>query len=78
MKNAEGEWYVAYHGVGDGQDSDDVKKALGLIYKGSFKVGNRQKHKNCPDQFHPRKKLEWEFIAHLKSRQQKIMVDFLR
>ena len=48
MKNAEGEWYVAYHGVGDGQDSDDVKKALGLIYKGSFKVGNRQKHKNCP------------------------------
>ena len=57
MENAEGEWCVAYHGVGDGQESDNVKKAVGLIYKGSFKAGKGQKHRNCPDQFHPGKKV---------------------
>ena len=57
MENAEGEWCVAYHGVGDGQESDNVKKAVGLIYKGSFKAGKGQKHQNCPDQFHPGKKV---------------------
>ena len=57
MENALGEWCVAYHGVGSGQSSDDVKKVVGLIYKGSFKKGERQAHKDCKDQYHPGKKV---------------------
>ena len=52
MKNITGEWCVAYHGVGSGQPSDKVKEVTGLIYKGNFKAGSRQKHRNCPDQYH--------------------------
>ena len=57
MENVKGEWCVAYHGVGAGQTSDNIKKAVGLIYKGSFKAGGRQAHKDCSDQFHPGKKV---------------------
>ena len=53
MNNSKGEWCVAYHGVGCGQNSDKVKGIAGLIYKGGFKAGEGQLHKNCPDQFHP-------------------------
>ena len=53
MNNSKGEWCVAYHGVGYGQNSDKVKGIAGLIYKGGFKAGDGQLHKNCPDQFHP-------------------------
>ena len=52
MENVPGEWCVAYHGVCDGQSSDNVKRVTGLIYKGNFKAGNRQVHKNCNDQYH--------------------------
>ena len=53
MSNNPGEWCVAYHGVGSGQSSDDVKKVTGLIYKGSFRPGGGQAHKYCPDKYHP-------------------------
>ena len=57
MNNSPGEWCVAYHGVGYGQSSEQVKKITGNIYKGSFKSGWRQAHKNCPDKYHPGKKV---------------------
>jgi len=57
MNNSPGEWCVAYHGVGSGQSSDQVKKITGNIYKGSFKAGWRQLHKECPDKYHPGKKV---------------------
>ena len=47
MNNTEGEWCVAYHGVGNNQSSDSVKKIIGLIYKGGFKKGEGQVHRNC-------------------------------
>jgi len=52
MDNSDGEWNVAYHGVGGGQSSDQVKSIVGLIYKGSFKKGSGQVHQNCNDKFH--------------------------
>ena len=55
MENIEGEWCVAYHGVADGKKSNKVKKAVGLIYKGSFKKGEGQVHSKCMDQYHPGK-----------------------
>ncbi len=57
MRNVPGEWCVAYHGVGSGQSSDNVKNVTGLIYKSEFKPGGRQVHKKCPDQYHPGKKV---------------------
>ena len=56
-ENIPGEWCVAYHGVGIGQSSNEVKKITRLIYKGGFKPGRRQAHRNCNDQFHPGKKV---------------------
>ena len=53
MDNIDGEWCVAYHGVGIGQSSENVKKITRLIYKGSFKKGQRQAHYYCQDKFHP-------------------------
>ena len=55
--NAPGEWCVAYHGVGDGQDSEDVKDSTGKIVKSQFKKGMRQAHCDCEDQFHPGQKV---------------------
>ena len=52
MSNTSGEWCVAYHGVGRGQDSESVKKVTGLIYKGNFKPGTKQVHKDCADIYH--------------------------
>jgi hypothetical protein len=39
MNNQEGEWCVAYHGVGRYKDSDEVKKITSAIYKTEFKPG---------------------------------------
>jgi len=53
MNNFEGEWCVAYHGVG--RDSNEVKKITGLIIKGQkqkFKAGVCQAHSECKDKFH--------------------------
>ena len=55
--NATGEWCVAYHGVGSGQNSENVKNSTGKIVKSEFKEGPGQAHKNCNDQFHPGKKV---------------------
>ena len=55
--NAEGEWCVAYHGVGCGQNSEKVKDITGKIVKSEFKKGPGQVHKDCDDQFHPGKKV---------------------
>ena len=52
-----GEWCVAYHGVGSGQNSENVKNITGKIVKSEFKEGPGQAHKNCNDQFHPGKKV---------------------
>ena len=59
MDNSEGEWCVAYHGVGDGQESNQVKKATKSIVKGQKFFNDRgiQYHKNCEDRFHPGKKV---------------------
>ena len=37
MSNSEGEWCVAYHGVGRFYSSEDVIRTVGLIYEGGFK-----------------------------------------
>ena len=58
MDNCEGEWCVAYHGVG--RDRDDVKKITGLIIKGQkqkFIIGANQAHSTCEDKFHKGKKV---------------------
>ena len=57
MNNSPGEWCVAYHGVGSGQDPDNVKDITGKIVKSKFNPGGGQRHSNCPDQFHPGKKV---------------------
>ena len=57
MDNIDGEWCVAYHGVGNGYPSDEVKKVLGLIYHGGLKAGKGQLHENCPDHYHKGKKV---------------------
>ena len=57
MDNAPGEWCVAYHGVANGQSSQNVKDVTGKIVKATFKKGSGQAHANCPDQYHPGKKV---------------------
>ena len=57
MNNSPGEWCVAYHGVGRGKTSDEVKKITGLIYKTTFKEGWAQAHENCWDQKHSGKRV---------------------
>ena len=57
MDNSPGEWCVAYHGVASGQSSDNVKDVTGKIVKSTFKKGGGQAHADCPDQYHPGKKV---------------------
>ena len=60
MNNIEGEWCVAYHGVGRYLGSNKVKDITGKIIKGEklkFKPGNAQVHKDCDDKFHKGKKV---------------------
>ena len=57
MNNSDGEWCVAYHGVASGQSSDNVKYVTGEIVKNTFIKGGGQRHANCPDQYHPGKKV---------------------
>ena len=51
--NAVGEWCVAYHGVGRGLGTGQVKDITGKIIKGAFKKGSNQVHKDCDDIFNP-------------------------
>ena len=55
--NDNGEWNVAYHAVGAGQSSDNIKKIIGLACKTTLKPGFRQMHANCDDINHPGKKV---------------------
>ena len=50
--NHDGEWCVAYHGVGGGKDSNMIFHILGLILRSGLKPGANQAHKNCKDIFH--------------------------
>ena len=57
MNNLEGEWCVAYHGIGQKHNSDQVKKITGLIINSELKAGSGQVHEDCLDKFHPGKKV---------------------
>ena len=57
MENKKGEWCVAYHGVGRNQNSEEVKKITGAIYKSEFKPGKIQVHEDHDDINHPGKKV---------------------
>ena len=57
MDNVNGEWCVAYHGVGGGYTSEKVKNVLGLIYKGGLKAGKAQAHEFCDDYYNEGKKV---------------------
>ena len=57
MNNAEGEWCVAYHGVGRFHNSEEVKKITGKIYNSEFKPGDNQDHKDHEDINHPGNKV---------------------
>ena len=49
--------FIAYHGVGRKQDSDNVKKIIGFICNDLFKPGTGQMHKDCPDKYHKNNKV---------------------
>ena len=55
MDNSDEEWCVAYHGIGQGQDSNNVKKITGIIVNSEFKAGSGQVHAGCLDLYHPEK-----------------------
>ena len=55
MCNGPGEWCVAYHGVGRGQNSNNVKQVTGKICKTTFKPGGAQAFEDEPDANHPGK-----------------------
>ena len=57
MENIEGEWCVAYHGVGYSVPSDDLKNKIRLIYFGGLKAGSGQLHEDCPDYYHKGEKV---------------------
>ena len=57
MENCEGEWSVAYHGVGHKKKSNEIKQIAKNIYKGGFKKGSGQYHEHCNDLNHPGKKV---------------------
>ena len=54
---SKGEWCVAYHGVGRGQNSDKIKKIIGNIYEDTFLAGKNQAHSMHEDMFHKGKKV---------------------
>jgi len=56
-ENLEGEWCVAYHGVGRRSESEEVKMNTGNIYKSQYKSGGGQEHEYEDDIFHPGKKV---------------------
>ena len=55
--NINGEWNVAYHGLGNGQSSDNIKKIIGIIFKYGFKPAIYQINANCDDINHSGKKV---------------------
>ena len=57
MVNSPGEWNVAYHGVGDSKESDEVKRITGIIVTSQFKPGRRQACEDSDDIYHKGKKV---------------------
>ena len=58
MDNSDGEWCVAYHGVGRFLGSEQVKNITGIIYKGEkFKPGENQAYESSDDENHPGEKV---------------------
>ena len=57
MQNQEGEWVVAYHGLGRGMESNRLNKVMGDIYRMGFIPGGNQRHKDCDDFYHSGKKV---------------------
>jgi hypothetical protein len=57
MQNQEGEWVVAYHGLGRAMDPGQVNEVMGKIASMGFKMGGNQRHKDCDDFYHSRKKV---------------------
>ena len=47
--NSEGEWAVAYHGIGCGQSSENVKNIIRIILRSGFRAGHYQIHQDCED-----------------------------
>ena len=56
--NRKGEWCVAYHGVAQGQSSDNVKKVVGLIANSNLKQGKGQCYSNYDDYRHKGEKVK--------------------
>ena len=52
MENLEGEWCVAYHGIGCYRESNEVKDITGKIIVGGFIKGPNQFHSQCFDVNH--------------------------
>jgi len=57
MSNSPGEWCVAYHGVGNNKNPQEVKGIVVKIINDKFKPGPNQVHENCQDVCHPGKKV---------------------
>ena len=56
-RNTEGEWTVAYHGVGGGLTGSKVLKAVKNIVFNNLETGIRQQFKDSDDSNHPGKKV---------------------
>ena len=54
--NCQGEWCVAYIGVGSGQSPERVNRIIGSIIRGGFMASNWGKAENDEDLRHPGKK----------------------
>ena len=57
MQNQEGEWVVAYHGLGRAMNPGGVNSIIDSILRMGFKIGRNQVHANCDDFYHKGKKV---------------------
>ena len=57
MENKDGEWCVAYHGVGRRKNPKEVKDITREIVINTFEGGSGQEHEKCNDIFHSGKKV---------------------
>ena len=55
--NSNGEWCIAYHGVGCYQASDHIKNIIKCICCSSFKAGSHQIYADCFDILNPENKI---------------------
>ena len=57
MQNLEGEWVVAYHGLGRAMKRGQLNPIIGGVARMGFKPGGNQLHTNCEDFYHKGKKV---------------------